>query len=167
MPKRKHTGGEEMMEVQVSVHMKTQDPSQSVSFTCRGEWGQKGGVWYLQYREPDREMGDTVTIIKIEEDTFASADNSTYDSSDDAPPRVTLIRRGTVVMRHLFLAGKETQGIYHHPYGAMNMLTLTRHIDFKRRSHFARLKWEYDLTLDGKDIGRYIMSIEIKGGTTE
>ncbi|MBO8172058.1 MAG: DUF1934 domain-containing protein [Bacillaceae bacterium] len=141
------------VQVKLETRINQEGTKQVLNQTCRGEWTEKGNTGYLKYQEPEENMGNTTTMMKIE------------------PDKITLIRRGDVTMRHEYEKGRRTRGTYRSPYGTMLMETDTRELRVKKRrsspnpetsSLLAAWEWDYELFLDDNRVGAYTMKVELK-----
>lgn len=79
-----------------------------------------------------------------------------------ADERVTVIRRGAVTMRQVFDIGKQTSGMYSHPYGRMEMLTRTDAVRRRELEDEWIVQWRYRLNMNGVETGAYHMTLTIK-----
>ena len=77
-----------------------------VEYTAPGEYTTKDGKHYLTYREMDEALSGQVTL-KMEESG------------------VTMMRHGKLSARLQFLPNERCAGVYHTPYGALNLVTFT------------------------------------------
>ncbi|GGK25170.1 hypothetical protein GCM10010965_17390 [Caldalkalibacillus thermarum] len=128
----------------------------------KGTLYRKGEIYYLKFRE-QTEDGPIDNTLKIEQD------------------RVTVIRHGAVRMNHEYRLNSTTQGIYHTPYGALNMETHTTAYRFQplgttlplgsenstnlnhcREDRCGELHWAYHLSLNGNQVGDIRFTVTLK-----
>jgi uncharacterized beta-barrel protein YwiB (DUF1934 family) len=132
-----------MKQVEMQIVTTMRKLGQTIEQTCLGKLGQKGTEWVLLYKE-DLGDGQVVTAtIKVESG------------------KATIIRTGAVRMRQEYVIGRWTEGKYDGPFGSMWMETKTERIEFTG-DLFAL---HYRLKLNGEDMGRYDVRIELRDGT--
>ncbi|WP_088036748.1 DUF1934 domain-containing protein [Evansella clarkii] len=107
---------------------------------------QKGASVFLRFQEPDEEAGKTVQTIKIKNE------------------EMSVIRKGAVTMNQRFIQGAETEGMYHSPYGPMEMITKTKEVyyNWNSTSKTGKLRLRYNLRLQGGNAGDYDMRVTIR-----
>lgn len=76
--------------------------------------------------------------------------------------QLTLIRSGDVTMRQVFIPDCETRGMYHHPYGSMEMITTTQDVYRRASGDEWQIGWRYVLALNGADVGAFHINVMIR-----
>jgi uncharacterized beta-barrel protein YwiB (DUF1934 family) len=109
-----------------------------------GEWYDKGNHGYLRYAETDKEMGNTVTTVRIE-------DNS-----------VRVIRQGDVRSEQTFREGLEATGYYETSYISMRLATRTESITVACKNGSGSVKLRYRLLVEGEESGLYMLELELQ-----
>lgn len=106
----------------------------------------KGDATFLAYKEMMQNVGQISNIIKIKDD------------------EVTIIRSGGVSMRQTFKKGATTSSFYQSPYGIMEMVAKTEHVDFtyEAKSQKGKLSLSYLLQMQGEWVGRHRLTFMIE-----
>ncbi|MCF6094098.1 DUF1934 domain-containing protein [Microaerobacter geothermalis] len=104
---------------------------------------QKAHSVYIRY--PEKEMGETTTIIKLEEG------------------KVTIIRMGEIKMKQIFQEGLESISYYETAYGIIELLVYTHflRIEQQNRNHW-KVFLDYDVSLNEGMKERKTIYIEVK-----
>src|SRR3954452_17977062 len=95
----------------VKLRIETTINEESSTVHALGELYVKDHAVYVRYVEPSAEMGQTITIVKLQTDS------------------VKIIRHGDVEMEQLFSTGNVTNGMYNPPQGALGLEVSTISID--------------------------------------
>ncbi|WP_066176049.1 DUF1934 domain-containing protein [Bacillus marinisedimentorum] len=120
-----------------------QRKDEKITMESDGYLHEKAGGIYLTYEETMEGTGSVKTIVKMKNE------------------EVTILRSGAVSMRQQFRQGEETAGHYNSPYGPMEMMTKTHHIESNWHEQPAegKLKLYYQLSMQGERIGIHRLTI--------
>ncbi|WP_374721585.1 DUF1934 domain-containing protein [Peribacillus tepidiphilus] len=134
----------------VKVHLKTTittgEDTETYEFLTFGTSQLKGNTLYLQYEEVQEDHQKVQTTVKwTDEEAF-------------------IMRSGAIKMRQRFIRDAHTIGVYESPYGALNMKTLTKKMEYSWNNHTkeGKIILIYELAIQGNEIGRYEMTIGYK-----
>lgn len=99
-----------MQEVSLELVMKQRaNGEEEVNrYTYQGKGVEKGGQFYITYKEQIEGIGDVNTVIKLE------------------GAKISLLRQGALTMKQEFEKGQSSLSTYQSPYGVMPMEVHTR-----------------------------------------
>jgi len=132
------------MKTRVELIICSRNGNEEETRRTEGEWYVKGDGHYLRYREEESEMGKTVTIIRVKEDS------------------IKIIRQGDVRSEQEFVPLKKRVGYYSLPKGRLSLETFTRTMDVRWKDGEGSLSWSYDLAVSGSPAGRCRLDIAIR-----
>lgn len=105
-----------------------------VETECRGFYQKIGKQIYIKYIEKIETQIVSNNLLKI-------------DNNIDKI-KVELIKKGTVNSKMIFIENMKTESMYSTPYGKINMMIDTKHINIKRKENIIFISIEYDLFMD-------------------
>lgn len=105
----------------------------------------KNNNYYILYKETQQTgMENVTTSLKVEGE------------------RITIIRNGSVSMRQIFECGVVNRSLYQSNFGCMDMAVKPWHIEVHLTDIGGSIKLEYELELDGSNVGNTSLDIIIK-----
>ncbi|WP_048601548.1 DUF1934 domain-containing protein [Rubeoparvulum massiliense] len=105
--------------------------------------------YFLRYSMNEGQESEVQTTLKLE------------------PNQLTIIRQGSVTMRHSFILGEVGRSWYTTPYGRMEMTTMTTQLEYdgkagSQASHLLQsLLITYQLWLAGQEAGQFRIAIQV------
>ncbi|MCE7792427.1 DUF1934 domain-containing protein [Salipaludibacillus sp. CUR1] len=136
----------------VTIHMRTtiKDGRRKEvhSMEASGELFHRGGMTVIRFSEPKEENDtqSTIQTVKLHRG------------------QMSVQRKGAITMNQRFIPGRETEGMYHSPYGPMDMRTDTSEVDYEWDSQALEgfIDLRYALVMQGSKTGNYHMHVKIK-----
>lgn len=124
------------------------DVNETVEFASSGIYYKKGALLYLQFEENLKEVGNVSQLVKIDMDK----------------QEVTVLRKGDVAMRQLFIVNKKTEGTYRSQFGTMLMETSTERIYLQIDEANTRgtIELTYTLQMQEQFAGHYYATINFR-----
>ncbi|WP_102348200.1 DUF1934 domain-containing protein [Bacillus sp. Marseille-P3661] len=134
------------IQLKLVTEIRDRGRKEQVNLETEGTLYEKDNATFLAYKEMMENVGSVSTIVKIKEN------------------EVTIVRSGGVSMRQTFRKGATTSGTYQSPYGTLEMVTKTEHIDYTYRTNSkkAKLNLTYQLEMQGESVGRHRLTFLIK-----
>ena len=117
----------------------------SVELVTSGRFYEKGGNYYVSYKESELTgLGDTTTTVKIEED------------------KVTVMRFGELQTHMIFEAGQKHISYYDMGFGALTVGVSTRSIDKKLNDSGGHMKIDYAMEINNAVAGESALLMDIR-----
>lgn len=134
--------GQDKRDVELTVTSVT--GGQTIRQRAQGTLFRKEGRYFYRYQEPGDQMGRTITIVRVDDDS------------------IKIIRQGDVKAEQTFALGRTCGGYYTTPHGTLSLETKTRKLSVKLTDGLGSLEWAYDLSAGGEAAGRFSVTIGIK-----
>lgn len=134
--------------IQMNTTIRDGERKEIHTMDAEGNVFQRGDMIVLRFSEPREEHDKTGTMQTVK----------LYQG------RMTVQRKGTVTMNQRFIPGVETEGMYHSPYGPMEMRTDTSVVDYQWDDEAMEgfIDLRYILVMQGSETGHYHMHVKIK-----
>ncbi len=117
----------------------------SVELVTSGRFYEKGGSYYVSYKESELTgLGDTTTTVKIEDD------------------KVTVMRFGELQTHMVFEAGQKHISYYDMGFGALTVGVSTRSIDKKLSESGGQMKIDYAMEINNAVAGESALFMDIR-----
>lgn len=117
----------------------------SVELVTSGRFYEKGGSYYVSYKETELTgLGDTTTTVKIEDD------------------KVTVIRFGDLQTHMIFEEGQKHISYYDMGFGALTVGVSTKSIDKNLNESGGRMKIDYAMEINNAVAGESALLMDIR-----
>ena len=117
----------------------------SVELVTSGRFYEKGGSYYVSYKETELTgLGDTTTTVKIEDD------------------KVTVIRFGDLQTHMIFEEGQKHISYYDMGFGALTVGVSTKSIDKNLNESGGRMKIDYAMEINNAVAGESALLMNIR-----
>lgn len=119
--------------------------SDSARLQAKGTLEKSGDVFILEYTEPDEEMGNSKSTIKVL-----------------SPTLVNLKRTGLYTADFTIEEKKTHSSLYKTPFGEMSMDITAKKVDAQLTENGGRIYLEYKIESNSQLIGENTLNMEIK-----
>ena len=132
------------MKQAVDLRISSRFDGQEMIQRMEGELYLKADTVYIRYIEPDPDMGQTSTTLKLKAGNFK------------------IIRHGDVQSEQEFILHRQALGFYFTPQGNMDLVTYTREMEFELEQGIGHVAWSYDLLVGGAESGSFSLHLDIQ-----
>lgn len=129
--------------ISIQSESKENATQQENTIEVRGEWVQKGGFFFLQYREEEK---STSTWVKWKPEVA----------------EVWVIRQGDISVRQHFIPREDLYTIYTTPYGQFSLRTVTNRIQIAVEEAGGSLQLHFFTQVDDAEPIEHRMNIQFK-----
>ena len=134
--------------VSITITGEQRDPrghKEKVNQKMQGKYYCRNGKHYVRYSDQSVDKEHPVqTTLK------ASADE------------VMILRRGPINTDQRFLLQQETSAAYQTPYGVMDLLMRTNHMQVEFSEVEGLVRLQYEMAANGQQVGLYDLRIQVK-----